>query len=181
MSKSAATPKTLAARVHPFANNAQKETLNTYTHALQAMQTGKYEDAISQFRSINDACPPEIEERARVYIQACERMLKQRVELHFETSFEQYDYAIGLINNGDYAEAREQLEDLLTHQPKADYAHYGLAMLNGVTGQVDGCLEHLGRAIELNAHNRVQARSDVDFRQMADDPRFTELLYPEAM
>jgi hypothetical protein len=26
---------------------------------------------------------------------------------------------------------------------------------------------------------RFQARNDSDFRNMADDPRFTELLYPE--
>jgi hypothetical protein len=31
----------------------------------------------------------------------------------------------------------------------------------------------------LNARNRIQARSDSDFQDMADDPRFTELLYPE--
>ena len=38
---------------------------------------------------------------------------------------------------------------------------------------------HLSRAIELNNQNRIQARSDSDFQDMADDPRFTELLYPE--
>jgi len=31
----------------------------------------------------------------------------------------------------------------------------------------------------LNPQNRFQARNDSDFQQMADDPRFTELLYPE--
>jgi hypothetical protein len=37
----------------------------------------------------------------------------------------------------------------------------------------------LSRAIELNPKNRVQARVDNDFQNMVDDPRFTELLYPE--
>jgi hypothetical protein len=41
------------------------------------------------------------------------------------------------------------------------------------------CLEHLAKAIELSPRNRIQARSDSDFQDMADDPRFTELLYPE--
>jgi len=31
----------------------------------------------------------------------------------------------------------------------------------------------------MNPHNRFQARNDSDFQNMADDPRFTELLYPE--
>ena len=41
-------------------------------------------------------------------------------------------------------------------------------------------IEHLTEAIRLNAHYRIQARSDSDFDGVADDPRFTELLYPEA-
>jgi hypothetical protein len=48
-----------------------------------------------------------------------------------------------------------------------------------MTGQVDGCLGHLQQAIEINPRNRIQARADSDFQDMADDPRFTELLYPE--
>jgi hypothetical protein len=31
----------------------------------------------------------------------------------------------------------------------------------------------------MNPKNRLQARVDNDFQNMADDPRFTELLYPE--
>ena len=38
---------------------------------------------------------------------------------------------------------------------------------------------NLARAIELNPRNRLQARADNDFQSMVDDPRFTELLYPE--
>ena len=56
---------------------------------------------------------------------------------------------------------------------------YGLALLNAVTGQSQECLTNLGRAIELNPKNRLQARVDNDFQSMVDDPRFTELLYPE--
>jgi hypothetical protein len=40
-------------------------------------------------------------------------------------------------------------------------------------------LKNLGEAIRLNPQNRFQARNDSDFQNMADDPRFTELLYPE--
>ena len=48
-----------------------------------------------------------------------------------------------------------------------------------MTGQAQECLDHLARAIEMNPKNRLQARVDNDFQTMADDPRFTELLYPE--
>jgi hypothetical protein len=54
-----------------------------------------------------------------------------------------------------------------------------MALLSSMTGQAEEALEHLSRAIEINPANRIQARSDPDFIDMADDPRFTELLYPE--
>jgi outer membrane protein assembly factor BamD (BamD/ComL family) len=182
MSKTSASPKTLAAKVRPFTNNAQKEALTVYAGALEAMQSGRYDEALSGFQSLDVTCPPEISERARVYSVACERQLAlQQATLEFLSPTEQYDYAIARINNGDYEDAREQLEAILSQHDEVDYAHYGLAMLHSMTGQAEGCLHHLERAIELNPHNRVYARSDVDFRQMADDPRFTELLYPEAM
>ncbi len=182
MPKPSATPKTLAAKVRPLTNTAQKEALGIYGSALQAMQSGHFEKALTDFRSLSSDCPPEIRERAQVYQQACDRQLaRQKAELHFESAAEQYDYAIACINNGDYEEAREQLEAIIARENTADYVHYGLAMLHSMTGQAENSLRHLERAIELNPQNRIQARSDVDFRQMADDPRFTELLYPEAM
>ena len=105
----------------------------------------------------------------------------QRGHRSFYSPEEQYDYAISLINTGDYEEARDQLELIVRSHNEADYAHYGLAMLGSMTGQAEQCLEHLSYAIALNPQCRLQARSDTDFRQMNDDPRFTELLYPEAI
>jgi hypothetical protein len=71
------------------------------------------------------------------------------------------------------------LNKVLAEQPKADYAYYGMAVLNSITGRAQDCLTNLARAIEMNPRNRLQARTDNDFQNMADDPRFTELLYPE--
>lgn len=182
MSKTLTSTKTLAAKVHPFANNAQREALGAYGAALQHMQSGRFDEALAGFAGLGEGAPPEVRERAMVYRQACQRQIEQqRGELHFQSLSEQYDYAVACINNGDYEEARDQLEAILTGDDRLDYVHYGLSVLHGITGQAEGCLHHLERAIVLNPHCRVQARSDVDFRPMADDPRFTELLYPEAI
>ena len=182
MSKTATSSKTLAAKVTPFTNNAQKEALSAYGAALEAMQAGHFEKALEGFQTIDDHAPLEIRERARVYALGCERQLKaRRTELTFISSAERYDYAMACINNGDFEEAREHLEAILAKDHAADFAHYGLALLDSMTGQAEECLYHLGQAIEMDADNRMRARSDVDFRQMADDPRFTELLYPEAI
>ena len=182
MSKTSAPSKTLAAKVRPFTNNAQKEALHAYGAALEAMQAGQFEKALEGFHTIDEQAPLEIRERARVYAHGCERQLNaRRTELAFASNSERHDYAMACVNNGDFEEAREHLEAILASEHSADFAHYGLALLDSMTGQAEECLHHLGQAIQLNPHNRILARSDVDFRQMADDPRFTELLYPEAI
>jgi tetratricopeptide (TPR) repeat protein len=142
------------------------------------MQDGKFEKARVLLEKIVPDAPPEILERARVYLTVCERNGRTTV-LNFKTPDEQYDYAVSLLNTGAFEEARDQFEAILAKSPRADFAHYGMALLSSLTGQAEEALEHLARAIEINPGNRIQARSDADFVDMADDPRFTELLYPE--
>jgi len=153
--------------------------LQDYQNALQLMQQGKYEKARAVFEKLSHDATPEILERSRVYIAVCDRNAKES-SLSFKTPEEQYDYAVSLLNSGSYEEARDQFETILTEAPEADFAHYGMALLSSMTGQAEEALEHLSRAIQINPSNRIQARSDPDFIDMADDPRFTELLYPES-
>ncbi len=153
--------------------------LQDYQNALQFVQQGKYEKARVLFEKLSRDASPEILERCRVYLAVCERNV-QEASLSFKTTDEQYDYAVSLLNSGSYEEARDQFESILTQAPDADFAHYGMALLSSMTGQAEEALEHLSRAIQINPSNRIQARSDPDFIDMADDPRFTELLYPES-
>ena len=146
--------------------------------AVQLLQQGKYEKAMAAFEKLLVVAPAEIKERCRMYIQTCQRQLEQS-RLTFLTPEEHYDYAISLLNTGYYEEAHEQFNLILADYPEADYALYGLALLDSITGRSQDCLRNLARAIELNPRNRLQARADNDFQSMADDPRFTELLYPE--
>jgi len=149
-----------------------------YQSAVQLLQQGKYDKAMAAFEKLLPTAPPEILERARMYINTCQRQL-ERTNLAFHTPEERYDYAISQLNQGYFEEAREQLNEVVADDPRADYAFYGLAVLDSITGHPQDCLDNLGRAIELNGKNRLQARSDNDFQSMVDDPRFTELLYTE--
>jgi len=149
-----------------------------YQAAVQLLQQGKYEKALAAFEKLLLTAPPEIKERCQMYITTCQRQLEQS-RLTFLTPEEHYDYAVSQLNTGYYEEAREQFNSILAGHPQADYALYGLALLNAITGRTQDCLETLARAIELNPKNRLQARADNDFLSMQDDPRFTELLYPE--
>jgi len=179
-SAKAKTPRTIAGKKAPSAKPAPPHpSFAQYQSAVQFMQEGKFEKARALFEKLTQSGAPELLERSRTYLTVCERHA-QKHSLNFASSGEQYDYAISLLNTGNYEDARDQFETLLKRNTSADYAHYGLAILNSITGQAEECLDHLHKAIELNAQNRIQARSDSDFNDMADDPRFTELLYPEA-
>jgi tetratricopeptide (TPR) repeat protein len=145
---------------------------------VQLLQQGKYEKARAAFEKLLPAAPAEIRERCQMYIATCQRQL-EKPSLAFPTPEEHYDYAVSKLNTGYYEEAREQFNGILAGYPNTDYAYYGLAVLDAITGRSQDCLKNLGRAIELNPKNRLQARADNDFQSMLDDPRFTELLYPE--
>ena len=142
------------------------------------MQTGKYEAAHAAFNKLLAENPPELGDRIRMYINAC-LLQVSKGKTEFLSHEERYDYAISLLNDGQYEDARQEFKAILAANQTADYAFYGLAVLASMTGDSHTCLEHLTEAIRLNHKNRIQARSDSDFQDMADDPRFTDLLYPE--
>lgn len=159
-------------------DEARVKTLALYEAAIRLMQDGKYDKAHAAFDKMLAAGPNELGDRIRMYINAC-LLQVQKGKATFQSHEERYDYAISLLNDGKYAEAREHFREILKENAKADYAFYGLAVLSSITGDSHQCLEHLTEAIRQNKQNRIQARADSDFQDMADDPRFTELLYPE--
>ena len=165
----------------PTSAKSEAQTAAAYQHyqaAVQLLQQAKYDRALTAFEKLVSSAPIEIKERCRMYMTTCQRQL-ERPSLTFATPEEHYDYAVAQLNNGYFEEAREHFNSILSSDPNADYALYGLALLNAITGQSQECLDNLGKAIELNPKNRLQARVDNDFQSMVDDPRFTELLYPE--
>ncbi len=174
------TPRILEGKVSILTNQAHQQSLQAYQTGFQLMQEGKFEKARVIFEKLIATGPVEVLERCRVYRAVCQTKLAESSR-SFASNEERYDYAISLLNTGDYDEARDHFEIILRDDPLSDYVHYGLAALDSMTGQVEECLEHLARAIELNPRNRIQARTDTDFHNMIEDPRFTELLYPEIL
>ncbi|MDE1161605.1 MAG: hypothetical protein PW792_06615 [Acidobacteriaceae bacterium] len=171
------TAKTLAGTLPEDA--ARKSVLALYESALKLMQSGKYDKAQAAFTEMLTEAPNDLADRIRMYIAACVAQITKGTT-EFKSHEERYDYAISLLNEGHYEDAREHFNEILLKDKEADYAFYGLALLSSMTGDSSKCIEHLTEAIRLNAQNRFQARSDSDFDSVADDPRFTELLYPEA-
>jgi len=171
-------PRILAGTVPPLANGTRALALSNYEAALRLMQSGKFDKASVALQLLLANSPADLTERIRMYINACAQQIAKGTT-SFLSGEERFDYAISLLNDGNYQDARDQFEKIIAENPRADYAFYGLAVLASMTCDPHTCLEQLTEAIRLNPRNRIQARADSDFQDMADDPRFTELLYPE--
>lgn len=154
------------------------QAVQNYEAGLRALQEHKFDKARSHLQKVVSGPSKELADRATVHLNTCNQYL-ERVTTQFKSPEEHYDYAISLMNVGDYVGAREHLEKLSKQAPKADYVAYGLAALDCLTGHLEDSLRHLDEAIRLNPAIRFQARNDSDFQNLAEDPRFTELLYPD--
>ncbi len=155
-----------------------KQAVENYETGLRLLQEKKYEKAKTAFTKVVAGPSKELADRVAVYLNACNQALA-RSQTSFKSAEERYDYAVALMNQGDYEAARDHLEKMAKQWPKADYVWYGLAALNALQSRSAEALRHLEEAIKLNPASRIQARNDSDFQNMLDDPRFTELLYPE--
>lgn len=154
------------------------QAVEIYEGGLRALQERKFDKAKTAFQKVLDGPSRELGDRARVHLNTCNQ-LTVKSELRFETSEEHYDYAVSLMNQGDYVGAREHLEKLQKNPGQRDYVTYGLAALDCLTGHLEDALRRLGEAVATNPQLRFQARNDGDFHNLAEDPRFTELLYPD--
>lgn len=155
------------------------QALQSYEAGLRSMQEHKFDKAKPHFQKVITGPSRELADRANVHLNICNQHLERTTATQFKTPEEHFDYAVSLMNIGDYVTAREHLEKLLKQNAKSDYVIYGLAALDCLTGHVEDALRRLDEALRLNAQLRFQARNDSDFQNLAEDPRFTELLYPD--
>ena len=154
------------------------QAVQNYEAGLRAMQEHKFDKAKTYLQKVLSGASKELADRATVRLSACNQQTERAVT-QFRNPEEHYDYAVSLMNVGDYVGAREHLDKLSKQSPKSDYVAYGLAALDCLTGHIEDSLRHLDEAIRLNPGLRFQARNDSDFQNLAEDPRFTELLYPD--
>lgn len=155
------------------------QALQSYEAGLRAMQEHKFDKAKPHFQKVIAGTSKELTDRANVHLSICNQHLERSTATQFKTPEEHFDFAVSLMNVGDYVTAREHLDKLVKQAPQADYVVYGLAALDCLTGHVEDSLRGLDAALRLNPQLRFQARNDSDFQNLAEDPRFTELLYPD--
>ena len=177
-SKPAAVKTPLPPRKLTAEEIAHRHSMERYASGLQAFNQNQLSKARSIFEKLTEDPARELAERARVYLHVCEQRLSHST-LQLKTPEELYNHAVGLCNEGNAEEAELYLQKALKLAPKSDHIYYLLATTHAMRDNVDGALENLSKAIELSERSRFQAQNDSDFANLLEDPRFTELLYPE--
>jgi tetratricopeptide (TPR) repeat protein len=153
--------------------------LKLYDEALALFHQQKFAKAKQELEKVIEGPSKELADRARMHVKIAEQRMKPSAELNPRTADEHYQRGVAMMNIGRWDDARESLIKARKAAPKADHIHYALAALDCLTGEADSAMANLKVAIQLKPENRYHARNDEDFAFLQEDPRFTELLYPE--
>src|SRR5881227_3518074 len=93
----------------PASDPEMTQLLQSYEAGLRAMQEHKFDKAKTYLQKVVASTSKELADRASVHLNSCNQHL-DRVTTQFKNPEEHFDYAISLMNVGDYVSAREHLE-----------------------------------------------------------------------
>jgi tetratricopeptide (TPR) repeat protein len=158
---------------------AKQQQLKLYEEALKYFQQQKFQRAQQTLERVIEGPSKELGDRAKVHLRICEQRISRAPAPTPKSAEEHYTQGVALMNLGRWDEAREHLDRAHKAAPKADHIVYAMAALDCLTGEADSAMQNLKIAIQLRPENRYHARNDEDFAFLQEDPRFTELLYPE--
>src|SRR5207237_9777943 len=99
------------------------QAVQNYEAGLRALQEHKFEKAKAALQKVIAGPRKELADRAAVHLSTSNQHL-DRVTNQFKSPEEHYDYAISLMNVGDYVVALEHLETLPKQVQTADYVAY---------------------------------------------------------
>ena len=158
----------------------QEKALKELERGMAHLQKQNYAEALERFQSIVDSFPQEKEllDRAAVYIRICKGMIDRKPPQPKKPE-DFFYFGVIKANEAEYDEAVTYLSRALETSPKDEKVHYVLASTLALKGDRQEALDHLRKAVELNATNRIYARNDPDFEPLRDDETFQNLIHPE--
>ena len=157
---------------------SREKQISLYAEAMKFFHTGNFAKAAKLFVQVTEGPGLEIAHAARMHGSVCARRLSSAT-LELKTPDDHYNYAITLINRGQFDPARQHLLQALGQLPDGDHVHYALAICYGAKGDLERAASHLKRAIELQPGIRITARNDADLAPIAREPQILDILYPE--
>jgi tetratricopeptide (TPR) repeat protein len=177
--KQFSTPAGHAEAIRQMVDPQFEQQLKIYEQAVQIFHQQKYAKAKELLEKVLIGPSKELGDRAQVHMRIIEQRIAKQSTPTLRTQEDHYQAGVAMMNLGRWDEAREHLLKARKLAPKADYVFYAMAALDCLTGEAESAMENLKTAIQLRPENRYHARNDEDFAFLQEDPRFTELLYPE--
>ena len=89
------------------------QALQNYEAGLRALQEHKFDKAKPLFQKVLAGGSKELADRTAVHLSTCNQHLERSTTTQFKTIEEHFDYAVSLMNVGDYVTAREHIEKLV--------------------------------------------------------------------
>ena len=154
--------------------------LKTFEHAVHLFAQRKLAEARDHFVESARGPAAHIADKARSYIQVCERRTAGVEPVARDlTAEDHFNHGVERLNARDVERARAHFGRALTQQPDADHILYTMALCCGLAGDGNGACENLKRAIHLEPRNRILARQDPEFLALASQfPALRSLLEP---
>jgi tetratricopeptide (TPR) repeat protein len=152
--------------------------VHAYEAGIKLMHAETFDKAIKCFETLIADHPeePEIQERAKVLIHACEKKLNDKAKTVLRSAEDHYNVGIADLNNRQIPSAIEHLQHALKLAPKADHILYALAAANALQGERQQALDYLKQSIQYRPENRFMASRDTDFEILLEDADFKQLV-----
>lgn len=151
---------------------ARDATLEEFETGLEHLYASRWKKAAKAMEKvIEEADEPPLVDRARQYLSICKVRQQDEPE-----SDDPYLEAVMAKNRGDLEEAEKLIEKQGKKVEKEEKFAYLMASVKSLAGDADDALRLLGKAIELDRRNRVQAYHDPDFTELREREEFEELL-----
>jgi tetratricopeptide (TPR) repeat protein len=152
--------------------------IHAYEAAIKLMHAEEFQKAIKGFENLIADHPeePEIQERAKVLIHACEKKIHEKERTVVRSAEDHYNIGIADLNRRELASAVQHLQQALKQMPKGDHILYALAAASTLQGNRDEALQYLKQAIQYRPENRFLALRDSDFETLNEDAEFKQLV-----
>lgn len=160
-------------------NPESKLWLEQYEAAMKLFSQQKFERARPLLEKVASGPELKFADRARLHLQICAQRLDAATP-QLRSAGDYYNAGVVEMNQSHYDAAQEYLQKAAKLAPKDGYVAYALAVLHAQQHQSEKAVDYMEQAIKLEPRTRWLARTDRDLQGISDDPRFTELLYPES-
>src|SRR5262245_43551219 len=175
-----AQPESQSTSPHKVRSKQFASAVHAYEAGIKLMHAETFDKAIKCFETLIADHPeePEIQERAKVLIHACEKKISDRGKAVLRSAEDHYNVGVADLNNRQMESAIEHLQNALKLAPKADHVLYALAAANALRGDRDQALNYLKQSIHCRPENRFLASRDTDFEILLEDADFKQLVAP---